>query len=76
MCIAADILVAALDIKTRDVTTIVVTILQSFAIFFLQIFMYRGGANVRFAPIVPWAKAGPEHTQHDVSNDIFYFNNL
>jgi hypothetical protein len=26
--------------------------------FFFQIFMYWGG-TVRFAPVVPWAKAGP-----------------
>jgi hypothetical protein len=40
---------------------VAVTILQSFAFFFLQIFMYSGGGapTVRFAPVVPWAKTGP-----------------
>jgi hypothetical protein len=44
---------------------VAVTILQSFAFFFLQIFMYREGGGwgwpptVRFAPVVPWAKTGP-----------------
>jgi hypothetical protein len=37
---------------------VAVTLLQSFV--FFKIFMYRGGgATVRFAPVVPWAKIGP-----------------
>jgi hypothetical protein len=65
MFIAANIVVAALDIKTRDVPTVssINSLLSQYCKalhFFWQIFMYRRGApTVRFAPVVPWAKTGP-----------------
>jgi hypothetical protein len=62
LCLLLQILlVAALDIKTRDVPTVssAVTILQSFAFFCKFLCTGGGGATVRFAPVVPWAKTGP-----------------
>jgi hypothetical protein len=38
---------------------VAVTILQSFAFFFVANFYVGVGATVRFAPVVPWAKTGP-----------------
>jgi hypothetical protein len=68
LCLLLQILfVAALDIKTRDVPTItsINTLLSQYckALYFLQIFMHggRGAPTVRFAPVVPGAKDGPEH---------------
>jgi hypothetical protein len=66
LCLLLQILfVAALDIKTRDVPTVrsinslLLQYCKSFP--FLKIFMYwgAGALTVRFAPVVPWAKAGP-----------------
>jgi hypothetical protein len=57
------LLVAALDIKMRDVPTVssVNSLLSQYckASYFLQIFLYGGAPTVRFDPVVPWAKAGP-----------------
>jgi hypothetical protein len=60
------LIVAALDIKTRDVPTVgsINSLLlhnanlhnSFFANFYVLV---GGGATVRFAPVVPWAKAGP-----------------
>jgi hypothetical protein len=69
LCLLLQILfVAALDIKTRDaptVSSINSLLLQYCKIFafFGQIFMYGVGEvpTVRFAPAVPWAKAGPDY---------------
>jgi hypothetical protein len=58
---------------------IAVTILQSFAIFFC-IFLCRGGGapTVRFAPVVPWAKASPacRSPYHPKFNCISYCSPL
>jgi hypothetical protein len=59
------LLVAALDIKTRDVPTVssVNSLLSQYckALLFFVVanFYVRGGATVCFAPVVPWAKTGP-----------------
>jgi hypothetical protein len=64
-------LVAALDIKTRDVPTVssINSLLSQYckaSHFFLQIFIYRGRApTVRFAPVVPWAKTGPDDKEEN-----------
>jgi hypothetical protein len=60
--------VAALDIKTCDVPNVssINSLLSQYckaSHFFVQIFMYLGWGGpptVRFAPVVPWAKAGPD----------------
>jgi hypothetical protein len=68
LCLLLQILlVAALDIKTRDVPT--VSSINSFLskyckashFIFANFYLPGGGeaAIVRFSPFVPWAKAGP-----------------
>jgi hypothetical protein len=63
MFIAANI--AALDIKTRDVPTVssINSLLSQYCkamhFFFANSYVGGGGATVRFAPVVPWAKTGP-----------------
>jgi hypothetical protein len=57
-------LVAALDIKTRDVPTVssINLLLSQYckaSNFFFAFFYVRGAQTVRFAPVVPWAKTGP-----------------
>jgi hypothetical protein len=63
------LLVAALDIKTRDVPSVssIKSLLSQYlkaSHFFFANFYVRGGGapTVRFAPVVPWAKTGPEYT--------------
>jgi hypothetical protein len=48
-------LVAALDIKTRDVNSLLSQYCKASHLFLLQIFMW-GAPTVRFAPVVPWAR--------------------
>jgi hypothetical protein len=69
LCLLLQILlVAVLDVKTRDVLT--VSSINSFLsqnckathIFFANFYVWGGGgATARFAPVVQWAKAGPDH---------------
>jgi hypothetical protein len=63
LCLLLQILfVAALDIKTRNVPTIssINSLLSQYCKAPLVFFYPGGGApTVRFAPVVPWAKAGP-----------------
>jgi hypothetical protein len=66
LCLLLEILlVAALDIKTRDVPTVssINSLLTQYcnASPFLYANIYVGGGvpTVRFAPVVPWAKTGP-----------------
>jgi hypothetical protein len=69
LCLLLQILlVAALDIKTRDVPTVssINSLLSrccKASQFFVANFYVGGGATVRFAPVVPWAKAGPAFRQ-------------
>jgi hypothetical protein len=67
LCLLLQILfVAALDIKTRDVPTVssINSLLSQYckaSLFFCKFLCMGGGGppTVRFAPGVPWAKAGP-----------------
>jgi hypothetical protein len=60
------LLVAALNIKTRDVPTVssINSLLSPYCkgshFLCANFYVLGGGANVRFAPVVPWAKAGPD----------------
>jgi hypothetical protein len=64
------LLVATLDIKTRDVTTFssINSLLSQYckaSNVFCKFFGICGGGvppSVRFAPVVPWAKTGPATT--------------
>jgi hypothetical protein len=65
LCLLLQILlVAALDIKTRDVPTVssVNSLLSQYckaSHIFANFYVWGGGAQtVRFAPVSPWAKAG------------------
>jgi hypothetical protein len=64
LCLLLQILlVAALDIKTRDTPTVrsINLLLSQYckaSHFFANFYVLGGGATVRFAPVVPWAKAG------------------
>jgi hypothetical protein len=61
LCLLLQILlVAALDIKTRDLTPLVQLLV---AVKILQVFFRKGGGapTVRFAPVVLWTKTGPEN---------------
>jgi hypothetical protein len=77
LCLLLQILfVAALDIKTRDVPSVgsVNSLLSQYckaSHFFLQIFIYGGAPTVRFAPVVPWAKAGPDCNRGEVSTSRY-----
>jgi hypothetical protein len=57
--------IAALHIKTRDITSVssLNSLLSQYwnASHFLQ-FLCMGAQNVRFAPVVPWAKASPAYS--------------
>jgi hypothetical protein len=62
------LLVAALEIKTRYVPTVISSInslllqyCKASRFFVANFNVLGGGATVRFAPVVPWAKAGPVH---------------
>jgi hypothetical protein len=75
LCILLQILlVAAVDIKTRNVPSVspVNSLLSQYckASHFLPIFMYGGGGTVRFAPVVPWTKAGPDCHSRAVSINL------
>jgi hypothetical protein len=78
MFIAAKLLVAALDIKTRDVPTVSSTnsLLSQYrkaSNFFFAIFYVPpgGGApTVRFAPVVLWAKTGPACTKRSAKHFV------
>jgi hypothetical protein len=64
LCLLLQILfVAALDINTRYVPTVssINSLLSQYckASHFLAHFYVWGAPTVRFAPVVPWAKAGP-----------------
>jgi hypothetical protein len=71
LCLLLQILlVATLDINTRDVPTVssINSLLSQYckaSLFFFVANFYvpegGGGATVRFAPVFPWAKTGPEH---------------
>jgi hypothetical protein len=60
------LLVAALDIKTRDVPTVssVNSLLSQYCkashFFFANFYVWGGAPTVRFAPVVTWAKTGPD----------------
>jgi hypothetical protein len=76
LCLLLQILlVAALDIKTRDVPTVSsinLLLLQycKASHFFANCYVFwvggAGAPTVRFAPVVPWAKAGPVFTDCDL----------
>jgi hypothetical protein len=68
LCLLLQILlVAVLDIKTRDVSTVssINSLLSQYckaSLFFANFYIWGGGApTVWFAPVVPWAKTGPAY---------------
>src|SRR5215510_9901230 len=75
LCLLLQILfVAKLDIKTHDVPTVssINSLLSQYckaSLFFLQMFMYRGGGGPTFpfSPVFPGAKAGTD-SQHSMSS--------
>jgi hypothetical protein len=81
LCLLLQILLtAALDIKTRDVPT--VSSINSFLSQYCKASLYYffifckflcrvGVPTVRFAPVFPWAKAGPAYTLPEMT--YFYY---
>jgi hypothetical protein len=51
---------------------VAVTILQSYAFFGKFLCREEGAPNIRFAPVVPWAKAGPDNTS-SLHTDMFSY---
>jgi hypothetical protein len=72
LCLLLQILfVAALDIKLRNVPTVssmnsLLLLYCKTSLFFANFYVHGGGGapTVRFAPVVPWAKTGPDYTDH------------
>jgi hypothetical protein len=69
--------VAALDIETRDVPTVssINSLLSQYCKASLCVcqFLCIGGATVRLAPVVPWAKDGPVPGLHPPATDAIHF---
>jgi hypothetical protein len=65
--------IAALDIKTRDESTVssINSLLSQYCkalhFFFANFYVWGGAPTVRFAPVAPWAKTGPvcTHDKHE-----------
>jgi hypothetical protein len=69
LCLLLQILfVAALEIKRHDVPSVssINSLLSQYgkaSHFFFANFYVWGAPTVRFSPVVPWAKAGPDRTE-------------